>query len=131
MASFLVSILSHLFNFATPLIYSSFSTDALSRSKTLRQVLDIMTHSQFKSIFKNPPSHKSVMKGTRTRTKWTVNFATTWFKILVQNTFSPLELIKTRQRNSIQLDLHLVLAVRSVPHNISQLMSAKQTWVSH
>jgi len=46
------------------------------------------------------------MKGTRTRIKCSVSVATIWIKILVQNTFSPMELIKTRQRISLQFDWH-------------------------
>jgi hypothetical protein len=50
---------------------------------------------------------------------------------LCERTFSAMALIKTRQRNCLQLEPDLILAVSTIPPRINKLISSRQAQVSH
>jgi hypothetical protein len=84
-----------------------------------------MTQRQFQTIFKETSVLEfwcEVSKDYLSLGLCSLGLATIWITTLVQKTFSAKALIKTRQRNCLQLEWDFILTIRSVPPRIQKMM---------
>jgi hypothetical protein len=119
-------------------IFSPFSTDAFSRAKITDlqdNIMDIRTDCRFQTILKEKPLSefwcevkKDYPSLGRSAVTVLLQFGSTY---LGERTFSAMALIKTRQRNCLQLEPDSILAVSTIPPRIDKLMSSSQAQVSH
>jgi hypothetical protein len=120
-------------------IFSPFSVDAASKAKVTdylqRNIIDMMTDRRFQAIFKENSLSEywcEVGEGYTSLGRSAVTallpFGSTCLR---KRTFPAMALIKTRQRNCLQLEPDLIFAVGTIRHRIERLMSSRQAQVSH
>jgi hypothetical protein len=113
--------------------------DAVSKAKATDDlqdnVIDMRTDRRFQTILKEKSLSefrcevsKDYPSLGRSAVTALLPFGSTY---LCERIFSAMALIKTRQRNCLQLEPGLILAVSTIPPRIDKLMSSRQTQVSH
>jgi hypothetical protein len=113
--------------------------DAVSKAKITDDlqgnILDMMTDRRFQTIFKEKSLSEFWREGSkdypslgRSAVMALLPFGSAY---LCERTFSTMALIKTRQRNCLQLEPDLFLAVSTIPPRINKLMSSRQAQISH
>jgi hypothetical protein len=120
-------------------IFSPFSMDAVSKAKITDDlqdnIIDMTTDRRFQTIFKEKSLlefwcevNKNYPSLGQSAVTALLPFGSTY---LCEQTFPAMALIKTRQRNCLQLEPDLILTVSTIPPRIDKLMSSRQSQVSH
>jgi hypothetical protein len=113
--------------------------DAVSKAKITDNlqdnIIDMTTDHRFQTICKEKSLSefwcevsKDYPSVGRSAVTALLPFGSTYLR---ERTFSAMTLIKTRQRNCLQMEPDFILAVSTIPPRIGKLMSSRQAQVSH
>jgi hypothetical protein len=119
--------------------FSPFSMDAVSKAKIRDELQDniiyMTTDHRFQTIFKEKSLSEFWCEVSKVYPSLGRSAVTALLPFvstcLCERTFSAMALTKTRQRNCLQLEPDLILAVSTIPPRIDKLMSSRQAQVSH